>query len=103
MLEFAEADVSSYSHRFYRAVLCDSMSGAPLSMVEQPGAVERLADGRIRFDFTGAAGQSYVIQASTNLVQWEGISSSLSGSAIQFTDPGTTNWPYRFDRVRVAE
>lgn len=95
LLEFAEADVSSYSRRFYRAVLCEDISGTRLR------ALERLGDGRIRFEFTGATGRSYLIQASTNLVQWEDISSGLSGSLIQFTDPGSTNRPYRFYRVRA--
>src|SRR5437867_4023307 len=65
LLEFNDANASAYDHRFYRAILCDSLTGV------QIGTITQLANGQIQFDFSGASGRSYVIQASTNLVRWD--------------------------------
>ena len=97
LLEFADPMASGQPHRFYRALVCDLASGF------QIGTITQLANGRVQFDFTGANGRSYVIQASTNLTQWENVrtNAGISGP-ITFTD-AFTNYARRFYRVRAVE
>lgn len=62
------------------------------------------ANDTFRLTVTAQAGETYVIQASTNLTAWTGISTNVapSNGVIKFTDSGTTARPYRFYRsVRV--
>jgi len=97
LLEFVDPAASGYPHRFYRAMVCDAASGL------QIGTITQLANGRVQFDFTGAMGRSYVIQASTNLTTWENIRTNVELSGpITFID-SFSGRPRRFYRVRVAE
>ena len=97
LLPFADPAAGGQLHRFYRALVCDLASGF------QIGTITQLAGGRVQFEFTGANGRSYVIQASTNLTQWENVrtNAGLSGP-ITFTD-AFTNYARRFYRVRAVE
>ena len=62
-----------------------------------PGA---FGDGGFQVQLSGAADQNYILQASTDLVQWVPIATNLpSASPFYFTDPDATNFPYRFYRV----
>ncbi len=55
------------------------------------------------FDFTGSAGSTVVVEGSTNLVDWLPLQTSVLGSGpLHFTDPGATNFPASFYRVRLA-
>ena len=92
LLEFVDPAAGGQPYRFYRAIVCDSTSGL------QIGTITQLANGRLQFDFTAASGRSYVIQASTNLTQWENIRTNAGGS-VTFTD-SFTNHARRFYRVR---
>ena len=96
LLEFADANAGAYPHRFYRAIVCDAATGLRL------GTITQLADGRVQFDFSGASGRSYVIEASTNLTLWENVRTNVgAGGPIVFTD-AVTNAPHRFFRVQPA-
>ena len=94
---FVEQHTSGQSKRFYRAIVCDPASGLRI------GTITQLANGRVQFDFMGAGGRSYVIQASTNLTQWENLrtNAGVSGS-VTFTE-SLTNRARRFYRVRAVE
>lgn len=97
LLEFVDAGAGAYTKRFYRAIVCDGASGLHV------GTIMQLANGRVQFDFTGAGGRSYVIQASTNLAHWENIRTNVGLSEpVTFTD-SFTDRPHRFYRVRLAE
>ncbi|MBW8865631.1 MAG: chitobiase/beta-hexosaminidase C-terminal domain-containing protein, partial [Verrucomicrobia bacterium] len=49
---------------------------------------------------SGLAGKSYVLQASTNLVNWVSIGTNVAGSSqFQMTDTNAPNVPYQFYRV----
>jgi hypothetical protein len=98
LLEFNDSNASAYPHRFYRAILC--ASPAAFAAGGQIGTITQLTDGRVQFDFSGANGRSYVIQASTNLTFWENIRTNVgAGGPIVFTD-SVTNYPQWFYRVR---
>ena len=96
LLEFRDAQAGGFPHKFYRAVLCEAWTGVHL------GSITLLPDGRMQFDFPGTAGLNYVVQASTNLTQWENVRTNLStGGLMQFSEPASDH-PYRFFRVQPA-
>jgi hypothetical protein len=48
----------------------------------------------------GAVGPTYMVQASTNLLNWSSITNfSLSNSPFYFTDPSATNYKWRYYRA----
>jgi len=94
LLEFADPNAGAYPHRFYRALLCDFVTGLRI------GTITQLPGGQVQFDFSGATGRSYVVQASTNLTQWENVRTNVGTAApIVFAD-SVTNYPHRFYRVQ---
>lgn len=97
LLQFTDPDAGGFPKRFYRAILCEVSSGLQL------GVITQLPDGQVRFDFTGASGRSYVIQASTNLTDWQNIRTNVGlNGPITFTN-SFANFTRRFYHVRVAE
>jgi hypothetical protein len=88
-----------YNQRFYRAV--------PLSQVQPPvvpqfGAVRLVPGGGVQLTLTGGVGQTYNVEASTNLVNWVAVTNLvLSTGTGQFTDYSATNCPQRFYRAVV--
>ncbi len=59
-----------------------------------------LAGGALQFQITGNAGPDYLIQASTNLVNWNEVT-NLASPVLPFTwtDPDAANFNQRFYRV----
>jgi len=72
---------------------------APLPM--SFSAPVRLSNGALRLGFTGTAGFSYSIQASTTLTEWMTIATNLPGSNGNYfhDDSHVTNFSSRFYRV----
>ncbi len=67
------------------------------------GTVLRSPNGQVQFAVTGGNQQSYLIQASTNLVDWTSIATNAAaGGLINFLDNKSTNFPIRFYRAIVA-
>ena len=94
LLEFRDPLAGAYPQKFYRAILCEAFTGVHL------GSITLLPDGRMQFDFPATAGLQYVLQASTNLTQWENIRTNTgAGAVIQFSEPSSA-YPYRFFRVQ---
>ena len=94
-LDLVDVDAPNYPHRFYRSALLDTL------LRGQIGGFGRTQDGRVNFRLSGFEGRSYVIQASTNLAQWQNLSTNAAaGGMIQFTDNSATNYPQRFYRVQ---
>jgi hypothetical protein len=58
------------------------------------------ADGAFAFTLSGAAGLAYVIEVTTNLVEWTLLSSvSNKTGPADFTDPASSNSVSRFYRA----
>jgi len=59
------------------------------------------AGGMAQLHFLGTAGQSYVIQASTNLLDWVTLSTCAADGLgnVTATDPDAHRYPARFYRV----
>lgn len=97
LLQFIDPAAGGFLKRFYRAILCEVGSGLQL------GVITQLPGGQVRFDFTGASGRSYVIQASTNLTDWQNIRTNVGvAGPISFID-SFANFTRRFYRVRAVE
>lgn len=62
---------------------------------------QQLANGMSAFRFYGESGTNYVVQGSTNLVNWLSLATNqISGLGyLEFTDSTTTNYHWRFYRV----
>jgi len=70
--------------------------GTPVSL----GPAKLLAEGSFQLTIQGTAGQGYVLEASTNLVDWVGISTNiLLGSVTNYVDQTSTQYPARYFRA----
>jgi len=61
-----------------------------------------LAGGAFGFNVSGAAGQSYQIVASTNLLDWSLVTNLVAtNNQFEFVDPSAGNYSQRFYRVNL--
>jgi hypothetical protein len=64
------------------------------------GPILLLADGTPQVGLTGTPGQTYALQASTDLTNWQTLTNiMLIGSSGQFCDPNATNYFQRYYRA----
>ena len=102
-LSFSNAWNDTLNSDLYVGVVEIGSSGTPLpmagtfgvtSLVREPGASARLC-------FAGVAGNTYTIQASTNLINWEVVGASMADSngICGFEDLDSTRFPCRYYRV----
>jgi hypothetical protein len=74
-----------------------SSSGPP--GLAQPVA---LSNGVFQFELSGQSFLNYVVEATTNLVDWSPISTNIPvGGKITFMDPAAAQNPIRFYRARL--
>jgi regulation of enolase protein 1 (concanavalin A-like superfamily) len=61
---------------------------------------EGFSNGVFRLQFLGAPGSNYVLQASTNFVNWTPlVTNPATTNMLNFIDPNASNFPFRFYRV----
>jgi len=59
-----------------------------------------LPGGQFQLGFSGVTGSNYVLQATTNFINWTPlITNTAQTNPFNFFDPQATNFPYRFYRV----
>jgi hypothetical protein len=57
-------------------------------------------DGSVQLSVRGSSGSLYILQASTDLINWSALNTNLATTAtIELTDPGAASFPARFYRV----
>jgi len=62
-----------------------------------------LRSNRFGFHLTGDAGSTVVIEATTDLTSWTSLqTNTLQHTPLYFSEPGTTNFSWRFYRARLA-
>jgi len=75
------------------------MLGAPAPQVAAASA--GVKPGGFGFTLNGVVNQTIVVEASTNLVNWQSIwTNTLSTGSTNFVDPQWANFPRRFYRLR---
>lgn len=90
-----DTDAPMHSLRFYRAVPWEPSPGGEI------GSVQLLLGGLFTFSYPTAPGRSYVLQASTNLILWEDLTTNLaSENVLAFTNFISPTFEQRFYRVR---
>ena len=76
------------------------MLGAPAPQIGNAGSVGVQA-GTFGFTIIGVTNQTIVVEASTNLVDWQPFwTNALSGVSTNFIDLQWTNYSARFYRLR---
>ncbi len=72
----------------------------PNASVPNFAKIKVSAQNGFQMQVTGLIGKTYILQASTNLIDWVSLTTnSAVASELNFTDPATTNFPSRFYRV----
>ena len=75
------------------------MLGAPAPQIGTASA--GVKPGGFGFALTGVVNQTIVVEASTNLVNWQPLgTNTLSDASADFVDPEWFNQPHRFYRAR---
>lgn len=61
------------------------------------------ANGTFQFRINGAVGQQFIIEASTNLVNWTPVATNtLTGTTFDYSDPNSASLKSRFYRSRLS-
>jgi hypothetical protein len=99
LISFTDPESGLFPHRYYRVRLHTGSLPAPAIGVDGSAGFQR---GKFGFNLNGVAGQTVVIEASTNLASWSALATKLLGAGpLYFSDPGATNFLARFYRARV--
>jgi hypothetical protein len=76
------------------------MLGAPPPQIGGKGSGAGVQAGQFGFAVNGVANQTVVVEASTDLIDWQPVwTNTLTGSSANFTDPLWTNFPARYYRA----
>ena len=96
---FSESTAGKFPRRFYRARL---FSGSLPPPAIQTGVALGYQANSFGFNFSGIAGQTVIVEASTNFLDWTALSTNMLGSApLYFGDLTATNYSRRFYRLQL--
>ena len=93
---FLDRAATNTAGRYYRAQYVASPSNPQVT------ALGRDTDGSFRVALSSGCGESCVVQATTNLVDWISIYTNTSGGPVEIIDPGATGDARRFYRALVS-
>jgi alpha-tubulin suppressor-like RCC1 family protein len=97
---FFDRDTERFSHRFYRARLY--AGSLPPPAIQANDGMMGFQQGQFGFDLAGVAGQTAIVETSTNLVDWMPlVTNVLPVDPVYITDANSTNSACRFYRVRL--
>ena len=100
---FVDSDMAKYPQRFFRTKAADSNFPAVTANATVVPAVAAtlstatLSGGNFGINISGTPGAKYVVQASTNLMDW--ISVQTNASPFTFVDTNTARFSRRFFRA----
>jgi hypothetical protein len=80
----------------------DALQGrGPHALASNLHTMKRRPDGKVQLGFSGLAGQVHIVEASTNLVDWEmiGVAADNGDGSFEFEDSQAVGIPNRFYRV----
>ena len=82
----------------------DNSVAASALFIVQPGIIFTSAgfstNGAFQLGFSGVHGSDYVLQATTNFIDWTSLATNQAANNLfELFDPNATNFPYRFYRV----
>ena len=99
LISFTDPESDLFPRRFYRARIYTGSLPAPAIRVDGSAGFQ---GGEFGFNLNGVAGQTVVIEASTDLASWSGLATNLLGAGpLYWSDPEATNFLARFYRARV--
>ena len=97
---FSDLSAANANRRFYRASLLSGGSVAPSIPIVLGFGSQPLAANGVNLMLQGPVGANYVIQSSTNLVNWVPFTNFVSPSSpCVFRDTEATNFSRRFYRA----
>jgi hypothetical protein len=97
LFSFVDKDSTRFARRFYRTRLLSF----PPPAVSPVGAGFASPSNWFVFKLIGLSGQTAVVEASTNLVNWQPLYTNVFGpSPVPLVDRDSTNYPSRFYRAR---
>jgi YD repeat-containing protein len=102
LITFVDSDAGIYPQRFYRAVpLGTAVSQPPGPPSPELTEISVSAGGAFQFNLNGAVGSNYVVQASSDLINWFDVATNLipSGGVLDFSFPVSPNQPQMFYRA----
>jgi len=95
----ADPTAKNFGRRFYRLVQGTVLAPITIGF----GSAQPWTTHGLSLMLQGTMGQSYVIQASSNLVNWQPITNFVSTNwPVYFYDPTATNFAERFYRVKLG-
>ncbi len=90
----ASASASNYNNSIAASTL---LAVQPLYFASQ----NWLANGQFQLGFIGVPGSNYVLQATTNFINWTPLSTNQAiTNLLNLLDPAASNYPYRYYRVQ---
>src|SRR5207302_593293 len=88
LFSFTDPQTNLFPRRFYRARFYQGTLPPP-SLASIPGS-SGFQGGPFGFNLAGVAGQTVIVEASTNLVNWSALSTNALGAGmVYFIDPGS--------------
>lgn len=93
LIEYVDTRSKEFPRRFYR--LDPLGPSQPVASALPPAS-----DQAFRLHIAGLPGVGYVVQASTNLVDWEDLQFNPAGGVLDLIDTDAQNFPARFYRAK---
>lgn len=98
-LVFKDLDAAEFPQRFYRAIAEEELARFA-GAAGGGGTAEFVVGGFVAMSFPAVIGRAYVVQTTTNLVEWEAWSTNVSATSwLRFTNAVDRAVSRRFFRV----
>jgi hypothetical protein len=93
---FVDTNAAKFNQRFYRTMLASAATSVSAALPATLTA-QNLPAGQFGFTLTGSAGSEYVVEASTNLVDW--VTVQTNTAPFTYVDANAAGFRQRFFRA----